>query len=51
MHLDYSSQFLRNFTKSPPRIQKTFRKQAAQMLQNFRHSSLRAKKYDETNDI
>ena len=51
MRLEYAPQFLRSYDKSPPRVQKLFQKQAALLLQNLRHPSLRAKKYDEGRDI
>lgn len=51
MRLDYSPQFLRSYAKSPSRIQKLFEKQVTLLLQNLRHPSLRAKKYDEARDI
>jgi mRNA-degrading endonuclease RelE of RelBE toxin-antitoxin system len=47
MRLEYAPQFLRSYDKSSPRVQKLFQKQAALLLQNLRHPSLRAKKYDE----
>jgi mRNA interferase RelE/StbE len=51
MRLDYSPQFLRSYAKSPSRIQKLFQKQVALLLQNLRHPSLRAKKYDEVRNV
>ena len=51
MRLDYSPQFLHSFAKSPSRIQNLFQKQVTLLLQNLRHPSLRAKKYDEAHDI
>jgi mRNA-degrading endonuclease RelE of RelBE toxin-antitoxin system len=51
MRLDYSPQFLRSYAKSPSRIQKLFQKQVTLLLQNLRHPSLRAKKYDEARNI
>jgi mRNA-degrading endonuclease RelE of RelBE toxin-antitoxin system len=51
MRLDYSPQFLKNWSGTPPRIQRLFEKQAQFLLQNLRHPSLRAKKYDEAHDI
>ena len=39
------------FINAPPRVQKTFLKQARFLIQNLHHPSLRAKKYDETKDI
>jgi mRNA-degrading endonuclease RelE of RelBE toxin-antitoxin system len=51
MHLDYSPQFLRSWDKVPLQVQRRFEKQAAFLLENLRHPSLRAKKYDEVHDI
>jgi mRNA-degrading endonuclease RelE of RelBE toxin-antitoxin system len=51
MRLDYSPQFLKNWGETPPRIQRLFGKQAQFLLQDLRHPSLRAKKYDEAHDI
>ena len=51
MRLDYAPQFLRSYAKAPPLVQRLFDKQAALLLQNLRHPSLRAKKYDEASDI
>ena len=41
----------RAFAGSPAPIQKAFLKQAAFLIQNLRHPSLRAKKYDEANNL
>ena len=51
MRLDYSPQFLKNWDRTPPRVQKLFEKQVQFLLENLRHPSLRAKKYDEARDI
>jgi mRNA-degrading endonuclease RelE of RelBE toxin-antitoxin system len=51
MRLDYSPQFLRSWNKAPLQVQRRFEKQAAFLLENLRHPSLRAKKYDEARDI
>ncbi len=51
MRLDYAPQFLRSYAKSPARVQRVFQKQVGLLLQNLRHPSLRAKKYDEARDI
>jgi len=51
MRLDYSPQFLRSWNKAPSQVQRRFDKQAAFLLENLRHPSLRAKKYDEARDI
>lgn len=39
------------FQASPLNIQRAFEKQARLLLEDLRHPSLRAKKYDEANDI
>ena len=51
MKLDFSPHFLRNYRKSPAAIQQAFDKQALLLLENLRHPSLRAKKYDESRDL
>ena len=47
----YTPQFSRAYAKAPLHIQQTFQKQLKLLLQNLRHPSLRAKKYDEARDI
>jgi len=47
MKLRYSPHFVRSYAAAPGQIQKAFDKQVALLLQNLRHPSLRAKKYDE----
>ncbi len=44
-------QFLRLYAEAPARIQKAFDQKLKFLLQNLRHPSLRAKKYDETRGI
>ncbi len=51
MRVHYTERFLKAYGSAPARIQRTFDKQAAYLVQDIRHSSLRAKKYDEANDI
>ncbi len=51
MILDYSKHFLRNYHKAPKEIQQAFDKQSLLLLQNLRHPSLHAKKYDEGQDL
>jgi mRNA interferase RelE/StbE len=51
MRLDYTERFLRAYGDAPPRIQRTFDKQSEYLVQDIRHPSLRAKKYDEKADI
>jgi mRNA-degrading endonuclease RelE of RelBE toxin-antitoxin system len=47
----YTERFNRSFQRVSPRIQKAFDKQAALLLQDLRHPSLRAKKFDESSDL
>ena len=42
---------VKNYTDAPEDIRKAFDKQVMFLLQNLRHPSLHAKKYDETNNI
>lgn len=51
MRLWYSRQFLRSFRKAPPNVQSAFGKQITLLLQNIRHPSLHAKKYDAAKDM
>jgi hypothetical protein len=50
MKLLWTSHFARAYGKAPGDIQTAFDKQALFLLQNLRHPSLRAKKYDEGKD-
>ncbi len=47
MRLRWTSHFARAYGKAPKEIQAAFDKQSFLMLQNLRHPSLHAKKYDE----
>jgi len=47
----YAQRFLANYEAAPIRIQKAFDKQSALLLNDLRHPSLRAKKYNEAEDI
>ena len=51
MKIDYAERFIKSLDDAPPNIQKAFYKQAKFLLENLRHPSLRAKKYDEARDI
>lgn len=51
MRLVRTARFERNYAKAPHEVQKAFDKQSAFLLQNLHHPSLRAKKYDEGQDI
>ncbi len=47
MNIRRTSHFERSYSKAPEEIQQAFDKQAVLLLQNLRHPSLRAKKYNE----
>jgi len=51
MRLRYSQHFLRSYQKAPAQVRKSFDKQARLLIQDMRHPSLRAKKYDEARGI
>ena len=51
MKLLYSPRFQRQYDEAPGHVQKAFDKQARFLLENVRHPSLRAKKYDEAGNI
>lgn len=51
MRTDYSAFFLRQYHKAPEEIRQALRKQVSLLLENLRHPSLHAKKYDEHGDI
>ena len=50
MNIRYNPLATKAFADAPPHVQKAFLKQAGFLVHNLRHPSLRAKKYDETND-
>jgi mRNA interferase RelE/StbE len=51
MRAHLTPQFVRDYTRAPAQVQKAFDKQLKFLLQNIRHPSLRAKKYDEARNI
>ena len=51
MRLHYTERFRRSYESAPPSVRRAFDKQAAFLVHDLRHPSLRAKKYDEANDI
>jgi mRNA interferase RelE/StbE len=51
MRFSYSERFLKSLEGAPLPIRKAFYKQARFLLDNLRHPSLQAKKYDEARDI
>jgi len=51
MRLSYSRHFLEQYAAAPLPVQRAFVKQAALLLKDLRHPSLRAKKYQAGVDI
>jgi mRNA interferase RelE/StbE len=51
MRIRRTPHFERAYKKAPPNIQAAMDKQIVLLLQNLRHPSLRAKKYDEGQDL
>ena len=51
MRIELTEHFKKSYKAAPLRIRKDFQKQGRFLLQNLRHPSLRAKKYDESKDI
>ncbi len=51
MTIEYTNKFKRVFSKFPREIKKKLYKQASFLLNNLRHPSLYAKKFDEADDI
>jgi plasmid maintenance system killer protein len=51
MKLKRTARFERNYSRAPLQVQRAFDKQSLLLLQNPRHPSLRAKKYDESRDL
>ena len=51
MRLRYSERFLRSYEAAPRNAQRAFDKQAKFLVENLRHPSLHAKKYDEARGL
>ena len=51
MDAHYTKRFLASYADASPLIQRAIDRRVALLLNNLRHPSLRAKKYDETRDI
>ena len=51
MRPHFSERFVRSYTSAPRAIQRAFDQKLDLLLQNLRHPSLRAKKYDEARDL
>lgn len=47
----FSQRFVRQYSALPEELKARFDKQLVLLLENLRHPSLRAKKYDEARDI
>lgn len=51
MKYSFTTKFIRSFGKFPKTIQEKFEKQLAYLLEDLKHPSLHAKKYDEEKGI
>lgn len=51
MRIRRTQHFLQGYARAPAHTQKAVDRKVALLLQNLRHPSLRAKKYDEARDI
>jgi mRNA interferase RelE/StbE len=51
MRAVYAKRFVEGYASAPPHVQKAVDRRVALLLENLRHPSLRAKKYDEARDI
>lgn len=51
MKIRRTTHFERDYSKAPTEIQAAFDNQSAPLLQNLRHPSLRAKKYEEATGL
>jgi mRNA interferase RelE/StbE len=51
MRAVYAKRFLEGYANAPPHVQKAVDRRVTLLLENLRHPSLRAKKYDEARDI
>ncbi len=51
MQLFYSERFRKSYKAAPAPVRRAFDKQAAFLSQNLQHPSLRAKKYDESQNV
>ena len=51
MRPHFSERFTASYASAPATIQRTFDRKLSLLLQDLRHPSLRAKKYDEARDL
>ncbi len=51
MKLRLTERLRRSYEAAPKRVQKAFDKQVQLLVQNLRHPSLRAKKYEEAREV
>jgi mRNA interferase RelE/StbE len=51
MQLEPTNHFKKAYKMAPERVRKDFKKQGAYLLEDLRHPSLHAKKYDEKRNI
>ena len=51
MRFAFTQKFLESYAAAPAPVQKAFDKQTKLLVENFRHPSLQAKKYDERESV
>ena len=51
MQISRTNRLLKSYADAPPAVQRAFDKQIRLLMENLQHPSLRAKKYDQTNDV
>ena len=51
MQISRTRRLLKSYADAPPAVQRAFDKQIRLLMENLQHPSLRAKKYDEANDV
>lgn len=51
MLLEYTERFRRSHARAPENVRRAFAKQARHLQHDLRHPSLRAKKYDEAQNV
>jgi len=51
MRLYYSERFRKSYDSAPQNVQRAIDRRIGFLVENLRHPSLRAKKYDESRDI
>lgn len=51
MTIRYTDKFRKQYARAPERVRVAFDKQSRLLIENIRHPSLQAKKFDTTNEI